>query len=216
MRWLIVGALGVEIRPLLWRMRDVQPLGSRIHRGRHPTAAHVELTVLRCGVGPIKAQQRTSDAIRQWRPDAVLSMGTCGALVDSLSIGDVRTVESSFIGTESVSPLTPLRDLEVVSLSTVDEPCWTPERRQELARVGAEIVEMEAAAVARAVREFDPAIPVHAVKIVSDQAGARPDPVIGAGAIPSPLRIARFRFRALKLSHQALVPAVLPVLTQSG
>jgi hypothetical protein len=143
-------------------------------------------------------------------------MGTCGALVDSLSIGDVRTVELSFIGTDSVPPLTPLPGLEVVSLSTVDEPCWTPERRQELARVGAEIVEMEAAAVARAVREFDPAIPVHAVKIVSDQAGARPDPVIGAGAIPSPLRIARFRFRALKLSHQALVPAVLPVLTQSG
>lgn len=216
MRWLIVGALGVEVRPLLWRMRDVQPVNSRVHRGSHPSAPDLEITVLRCGVGPVKAQQRTSDAIRQWRPDAVLSMGTCGALVDSLSIGDVRTVELSFIGTDSVPPLTPLPGLEVVSLSTVDEPCWTPERRQELARVGAEIVEMEAAAVARAVREFDPAIPVHAVKIVSDQAGARPDPVIGAGAIPSPLRIARFRFRALKLSHQALVPAVLPVLTQSG
>ena len=216
MRWLIVGALGVEVRPLLWRMHAVQAVGSRRHRGHHPDSPHVAITVLRCGVGPIKAHQRTAEVLKQERPEAVLSMGTCGALIDRLKIGDICTVERSFEETEPAASLTPLPDLPVASLSTVARPCWTPERRRELANAGAELVEMEAAAVARAVREFDPGIPTYAIKIVSDQAGARPDPVIGAGAIPSPLRIARFRFRALKLSHQALVPTILPVLARLG
>ena len=66
--------------------------------------------------------------------------------------------------------------------------------------------------MAQATREFDPAIPVHAIKIVSDQAGAEADPVIGAGLVKNPLRVVRFKFRALRLSHGELVQALLAAL----
>ncbi len=134
------------------------------------------------------------------------------ALVDSLQIGDIRSIETLYRETEPLPDLTPFPYLSTASLSTVTLPCWTPERRAELAQAGAEMVEMEAAGVAQATREFDPAIPVHAIKIVSDQAGAEADPVIGAGLVKNPLRVVRFKFRALRLSHGELVQALLAAL----
>ena len=216
MRWLVVGALRVEVSPLLWRLRDVETLSPRFQHGQHPQHPTVQVGVLRCGVGPQKAYDQTVQALSTWAPDAIVSMGTCGALHDALQIGDIRTARSLFEDQVPVPNMTPFPHSKVASVTTVDRPCWTPERRHELRQTGADLVEMEAAAVARAGRDCNPSIPVHALKVVSDQAGGSPDTVFRSNGIPTPLHIMRFKFRALKLCHHRLVPALLPLLTESG
>jgi len=57
-----------------------------------------KIIALTTGVGPEQAYKVTADAIRRFRPDYVLSAGTCGALVPGLNVsdwvvtGDVRSI----------------------------------------------------------------------------------------------------------------------------
>ena len=216
MRWLIVGALRVEVTPLLWRLQHVETQNARFQHGQHPDEPSIQVGVLRCGVGPQKAYERTSQALSSWTPDAIVSIGTCGALHDALKIGDIRTGTNIFEDQVPADTLAPLPHSKTATITTVARPCWTPERRQELRQTGADLVEMEVAAVAKAGRDFNRAIPVHALKVVSDQAGGAPDTVFRSNGLPTPLHVMRFKFRALKLSHHRLVPALLPLLTGSG
>ena len=216
MKWLIVGALRVEVSPLLWRLHGVETQSGRFQHGRHPQNPMVQVGVLRCGVGPQKAYDRTKQALATWAPDAIISIGTCGALEDALQIGDIRTGTSLFEDQVPAPSLTPLPHSQTATITTVHRACWTPERRQELRQTGADLVEMEAAAVARAGRDFNPSITIHALKVVSDQAGGTPDTVFRSNGVPTPLHMMRFKFRALKLCHHRLVPALLPLLTGSG
>ena len=216
MRWLIIGALEVEIRPLLWQLKNVQTIGPNLKQGLHPDDPNTEVAVLRCGIGPTKAGVRSTTALPLINPDAVVSIGTCGALIDSLSIGDICSIRST---QRDVGPPETIPTLGIFSpraLTTVVAPCWTASKRAELAASGAEVVEMEAAAVRDAVRDFNPKLQTYVLKVVSDQAGAQPDPVVGAGTLKRPLQIARFKYRALQLSRNKLVPALLPLLVSTG
>ncbi len=209
MQWLLVGALGAETLPLVAALQATRPLGRRLVLGRLGGA---EVGVLTCGVGPRKAESRTRDQLQRLKPTlGVVSLGTCGALVDRLEIGAVVGVRS--VRDESGEPveIDVLPGLTPARLITVREAVWTSERRHALAARGEEICEMEAHAVMAAAT--DAGLPFHAVKVVSDHAGRdKGDKAVGKPRERNPLVIGRFLARAGRLSQHQLLPALREAL----
>ena len=114
-RWLLVGALAAETGPVVRRLAAPRPMGTRLMQGR---LAGTEVGVLTVGVGPDKAYRRTVAALKRWRPDRVVSFGTCGALVDDLSIGDVVSASRLLHEAELVASLTAAPGLRAVATSS--------------------------------------------------------------------------------------------------
>ena len=212
-RWLLVAAMGVESLPFVRRLEGARPLGARVVVGRLGGHAVAVATV---GVGPDKAALRTRAALDRWRPDAVVSVGTCGALLDSLRIGEVRAADHLMADTAHVADLTGFGAIATATVTTVRRACWTPAARDRLAVAGAHLVEMEAAAVWQAARAVRPPLPAFAVKVVSDHAGGTRDPAVAEAGLPGPAALARFKARALHLVERALVPAVVAGLQAQG
>ena len=205
-RILLVGALGVEVAPLLRRLEGARVSG-RLVVG---SLAGREVGVLTVGVGPVKAQARTTAALARFPADRVISLGTCGALEDRYEIGTLLTASSLRWEDGAAWTLEPLPHLLAVGGVTVTRAVWTKADRERLAAMGAAFCEMEAAGVHAAAPGR-----TQVLKVVSDLAGGEPDPVVGHPHRPTPLRVARFKARALKLSEQRLVPAVLALLRAS-
>lgn len=201
-RWLIVGAMGVETAPLLARLTRGRVLTPRTLVG---TLDGQEVAITTCGVGPDAARKATAASLLAFPADAVISIGTAGALVDSLARGSVHGIGRVFYQGALVDVLRPLGGLPAAAVCTVSKPVWTSERRDRLAESGAQLVEMELAAVLEAARAHSPSLPVHGIKVVSDAAGGETDEVARAAR---PDRIARFKIRALGLATTQLAPAV--------
>jgi len=172
--------------------------------------------VLTCGVGEAKAHARTTAAIARWTPDRVISIGTCGALVDELAVGTVVTGTGLLRpGATTIQALCPLPDLPVAVIATVHRAVFDPARRAALAAQGAHVVEMEASGVAQAAQVAG--LPFHGLKVVSDQAGADPEDLVhGEAGVFSAAQVARFMARALKLSETRLAPALDAAIRATG
>ncbi len=102
-RLCLVFAMGMEMGPFLDR---VQP----VRRWSHGKAAYrevffegVRLLVVRSGIGP----QRAASALGHLgpRPDLVLSVGTAGALIEDLRVGDLVIASETVASYESDGPL---------------------------------------------------------------------------------------------------------------
>ena len=211
MRTLVVGAMAVETRPLLAQLGPTRRVAPHTRVG---TLGGVDVAVLTCGVGPHKAHARTRAALAIFPADRVVSIGTAGALVDTLPRGAVRTATALYSGGRFKTALAPLGDLEGAAVTTVSRAVFDPERRALLARAGAELVEMELAAVFDATHAEHPRARVHAIKVVSDAAGAGgPIPRHGPGRL---VAMARFQARAHALCRDHLAPAVLEALRSGG
>jgi len=211
-RWLLVGALGAETSPLVAALERARPRGLRLVAGR--LHGH-EVAVLTCGVGPDKAGRRIAAALAAWRPQRVLNLGTCGALVDELAIGDLLHGDRILDDQGHVGATAPLGQ-PAGAIVTVRAGVWDPQTRATLAARGALACEMEAAAVLRACQAVG--LPLAVLKVVSDQAGGAPDAALPAraGDRPGPVDIAIFQARALRLVHQRLVPRLPELLGTAG
>ena len=195
---LIVGALGAETLPLIKALQGPRPLSRRVVAG---TLAGTAVAVLTCGVGPVKAAARTEAALKTYSATAVISVGTCGGLIDALSVGAVVTAARLYEErTPCPAPL-PWPDTTPATVITVSEAVFSASRRSALAAQGGTVCEMEAAAVQRAAGS----LPFYTLKVVSDRAGGGPDDPPDR---PGPLDIARFQATALRLSAARLLPAL--------
>lgn len=197
--WLLVGALGVETAPVLRRLEAPRPLSARLVAGRLAGRA---VGVLTCGVGPLKAERRTRDALALCAPARVVSFGTCGALVEGLGVGAVVTAGPLLWQHQTVAVLAPLGQAGAVGVVTVAEAVTDAERRAALAASGGGVCEMEAYGVRRAAPER----PFGVLKVVSDLAGGDPDdPALPGG----PSAVLRFKARAAALVERRLVAALV-------
>lgn len=200
-RWLLVGALWSEVSPVLARMRARRWLGPRLATG---VLGGAEIALLRSGVGPARAKARTAAALERWDATRVLSFGTSGALTADHALGAVLTGHRA--ATEQGPPraLSPLPGVPAVAIASVRHVVCTPTRRDALAAAGFDICEMECVGVLEAAGGR----PVHALKVVSDRAGADADPALPGSGIPSPGRLLRSQLRAAALVHGRLLPAL--------
>ncbi len=202
---LLVGALVAETQPVLRSMTKTSKLSSNFFLGYLGGSS---IGLLTCGIGPVKAESATATALaliidRGFTVERVVSFGTCGSLVDDLSIGDLVCAKQLALGVNSAKSLETLHGFRAVDVVTVDRPVTTNTGREQLASLGFHVCEMEAAGVYIAAAE----IPFYVLKVVSDSAGGDPeDKVIAKG--PRPVRIARFMIRARLLSEAHLVGAL--------
>ena len=207
MRTLLVGALDLETRPLLGALGRTRRIAPRTVLG---SLHGQDVALLTCGIGPARAHRATRAALSIFPADRIVSIGTAGALVDGLARGSVHTATALLSGGVHRTDLAPLGNLPEVSISTVSRAVWDAERRQLLAAAGAELVEMELAAVHDAACEQVPQASVHAIKVVSDAAGAgRKVPRRGLDHL---IAILRFRARARALCRNHLRDAVIDAL----
>jgi nucleoside phosphorylase len=209
-RWLWVVALPAEAAPLMALLRHARPASGRTWEGR---LGDDDVRLLVCGVGPRAAHRRTRVQLQAAHFDAVLNLGTCGALRDDLSIGQVVAATAVRREEAHLAGLAVLGGHRAVHVATVRRPVWSADARVALAATGADVCEMELAGVWRAVEETSPGLPLMALKVVSDLAGAEADDAVGAKGLWAPVQVARFKLRALRLCNQHLAPAVRAALS---
>lgn len=202
--WVV--AMVAELAPLVSMLERPRLLSTRLAVGRVGPQA---VGLLRCGVGPERAARRTWDALQKVRPGRVLSVGSCGALVDGLSVGAAVTASVVTGPGGETYAVTPVEGLPVLSLVTVKEPVWTASVRSRLASSGHGVCEMEAAGVVRAVAGV---VPVSVLKVVSDHAGGVVDPALDLrGGAPA---VARFMARVEGLMRAEVVPLLVGAATR--
>lgn len=103
------------------------------------------------GAGATHAGPATAAAAAQCRPEAIVSMGFCGALDPALNIGDVfvaTTVETGGSSFRAHLPQSPVPHTQGVLIS-IDQVAQTAAEKGRLRAAGAGAVEMEAGAVAQ-------------------------------------------------------------------
>ncbi len=161
-RLAIVAALEREVRPLVkkWRVTEKE------HDGRRYRFFQSGDTVLVCGgIGAAAARRACEAVIEIFDAQVVCSAGFAGALNPSLKVGDLVRPGTVINASDGSRTAISAGNGVLVSFGSVA----SPEQKQKLRdSYGAEIVDMEAAAVARAAeargKEF------MAVKAISDVA----------------------------------------------
>jgi len=139
---------------LFWEMMPfARKMGVPLFKAmsRHIILEDRNIALIRCGMGKEKASEAAERMIREFRPEAIVSAGFCGALVEELKVGDVV-----------------VSDFEDGKLFCSDRILFTYDEKAAARRQhsNAMIVDMESAAVYSAAKKSD--IPFIAIKSVSD------------------------------------------------
>ena len=121
------------------------------------------------GPGP-KLAGNAVDVVRERQPVAAwVSIGFCGGLDPALGVGDIF-VASEVLGVgPALAPPGAMKAHKSGRLVSTDRVAVTSQEKEELRRIGADAVEMEAAVVARSAQENG--IPFYCVRVVTDTAG---------------------------------------------
>ena len=124
------------------------------------------------GAGMRMAGRAADTARGKIEPDAVISIGFCGALDERLDPGVVlaaSVVMYRETGAVYACATGGLAGCEIGPLVSQDRVAWTAAEKADLRRTGARVVEMEAAAVAERAQTWS--VPFYCIKSVSDSAG---------------------------------------------
>ncbi len=171
----LVYATRKEAEPAIQAIRG-EPAGqlSGLFTGRMPGSAR-KLLLLITGMGPKAAHRAMLGLFAAMPVSGVINLGIAGSLHPRLGIGQLCAIGHADLeaggdlrGPGRI-PLQPLPGLPRRSLVSVHTPVFDDARRSALAAAGADLVDMEGAAVAWACRERR--IPCRMIKGISDLAG---------------------------------------------
>jgi len=163
---LFIAADPRECTGLLSHWEQVQPLQLPVHWARTGRWKGREVTAIANGAG---AERAFAAVLVAPKASAICNIGFCGALDESLQIGDVFVATEVRNGTHmwpTLLPDTPESPTGVVA--SIDHIAQTAAEKSNLRASGASIVEMEAAGVARASEDLD--LPFYCIRAVSDLA----------------------------------------------
>ena len=120
-------------------------------------------------MGPENAARATEYLIDEHGPEAVVNLGICGALSDTVRVGEVYRIAAVVDddGGETMCESGAWGDLPAARLASVSEPVYQADRRAALA-ARADLVDMEGAAVASVCAARS--LPCYMLKGVSDLA----------------------------------------------
>jgi adenosylhomocysteine nucleosidase len=156
----IVAALEREVKPALKRW---QVLESE-HEGRHFRFYENDCCVLVCGGIGVEAARRAAEAlITRYQPEMIISLGFAGALDATMKVGDIFIPHRV---TDALDGSTLEMEGGEGTLLTFGSIVSAEQKVKLAAAYGAQAVDMEAAAVARAARLHG--IRFEAVKAISD------------------------------------------------
>ncbi len=157
----IVAALEREVRPLI---RDWDSC-ERQHEGRRFTFFENEWAVLVCGgIGAEAARRAAAAVIAIYHPSLVISTGFAGALDSALLVGNIlspRWVIDAGDGSRTDT------GLGVGTLLSIDSVAGPGQKAKVAKAFGAQAVDMEASAVARAAQARG--VRFAAIKAISDE-----------------------------------------------
>lgn len=177
-RILLVAAEPREFDGLLRFCSGVQKLAWPVYWARYGESGGRQLWMVANGAGAEHAGRAAEAACAECHPEAMVSMGFCGALDPALKIGDVfvatgitrimgaaPAVRAQFaVGLPQSSAGHALG-----TLASIDHVAQTAAEKKLLRASGASAVEMEAAGVARSATDYG--IPFFCVRSVTDTAG---------------------------------------------
>jgi len=157
----IVAALEREVRPLVknWRVSEKE------YGGRSLRFFENEDKVLVCGgIGAAAARRAAEAVIAIYEPKLIYSAGFAGALDAKLKVGDVVRPQRVVNAGDGSSVTLDVGQGVLVSFASVASP---DQKRRLWESFGAQAVDMEAAAVARAAEVRG--IEFAAIKVISDE-----------------------------------------------
>ena len=166
----IVAAMEREVRPLVENWRETE----REHQGRGFTFFEDEHAVLVCGGIGAEAARRAGEAIVvAYDPFMLMSVGFAGALDQGLRAGSVFAPHTIIDAGDGSRIEGGGDDGVLLSFASI----VGPEQKARLAKAyGAQAVDMEAAAVARAAQAHG--IEFRAIKAISDEADFAMPPLL--------------------------------------
>jgi adenosylhomocysteine nucleosidase len=156
MKLLVVASDRMEFAGLLARA------GAPSHARTVQLGGH-EMLLAANGVGAPRAAAAV-DAALSWQPDALVSIGFCGALDAKLGIADIVVAQRVLASGRSYGSTG-----GDATIASVDHVVRTAAEKRALAASGAIAVEMEAAGVAERAEALH--LPFYCIKSVSDLAG---------------------------------------------
>jgi len=169
-RVLLVAAERREFDGLLRHCSSVKRIRWPIYWAAYGECAGRKFWMAANGAGPLHAGKALDAGVPECRPDAVVSLGFCGALDQAMEIGDVF-VATTVVGAGQQWPMcVPRSDCayKTGTLVSIPRVAQTAAEKAELRATGASAVEMEAAGVAQ--RAAAGGIPTFCVRSVSDLA----------------------------------------------
>ena len=171
MKLLVLGADARELSGILARMREVRRMRATAEWVRSGTLGGTAVVLVANGAGPARAAATVDRAAAEFRPDAIVCTGFCGALEGSLAVASLVTASrvTGVNGRFDAQPLAASLPSRCGAMVTIDHVAQTAAEKRGLRKSGAIAVDMEAAAVAERAMALD--IPFHCVKAVTDLAG---------------------------------------------
>jgi nucleoside phosphorylase len=175
MRLLFIASDPMEYTGILARSADprsVKVANAAVDWARTARIGNQDVLLVANGAGPVRASAAVLKmALTDFRPDAVVSTGFCGALDSELKVADVVVGQSVQNGTRRY-PLRPVASgapHRTGAICSIDHVAQTAVEKARLLRVsGAVAVEMEAAGVAGSAEALG--LPVYCVRAVTDLA----------------------------------------------
>jgi adenosylhomocysteine nucleosidase len=160
-RLAIVAALEREVRPLVksWRLTDKEHDGRRFRFFENG-----EVVVVCGGIGAAASRRASEAVIAIFDPNIICSAGFAGALDPKLRVGDVVRPSSVINAGDGSRTVVEGGEGVLVSFASVASPLQKSKLRDSF---GADVVDMEAAAVARSAEARHKQFTV--VKAISDE-----------------------------------------------
>ena len=163
---LFIGADPREFTGFLSHWRQIQPLQLPVYWARTGRWKGHEVHAIANGAG---AERAFAAVLVAPKSSAICSIGFCGALDETLRIGDVFVATEIRNGSSSWPALQPHGpEAPTGAVASIDHVAQTAEEKRNLRASGASIVEMEASGVARASEDLD--LPFYCIRAVSDLA----------------------------------------------
>lgn len=120
------------------------------------------------GPGPKLAARAVNTAKEREMVEGLISIGFCGALDPTLAPGDIFIATEVLGAGASLMPAGLGRPCKSGKLLSIDRVASTVAEKSKLRKSGADVVEMEAGAVAERAEHFN--IPFYAIRVVTDAA----------------------------------------------
>ena len=168
MRLLAIAADRMEFRGWLARAEDAEPARLPVDWARRVRFGGYEALLAANGVGVARAAAAVDAAVGDFRPEAVLSTGFCGALDPALGVADI-VVAASVAGADgsfAAHQVTAKAAFHTGQIRTINHIARSASEKRELRVSGGLAVEMEAAGVAGRAQAYG--LPFYCVRAVSD------------------------------------------------